>query len=166
MELFDKLLNVDVLGSIDVLRKVERLNLGETIKLCNRLRLTHSKEQQISIESILEAINSLPSSNKSPNQSKTSFNDIGGYETIKQKLREIFLWPMQFPEIYKSVGIRIGNGAILYGPSGCGKTLIARSLASEIALNVIHVKVIYDEKVLFYQNCILGPRIAFKVYRR
>jgi ATP-dependent 26S proteasome regulatory subunit len=142
VEIFDKLLNIDVTESNDLLRKVERLNLGETIKLCNRLRLTHQKEEQIRIESIVEAIDNLPSVNKAQNnEAKTSFDHIGGYEQLKQKLREVFLWPMQFSDIYKSVGIRIGNGAILYGPSGCGKTLIARGLASEIGLNVIHIKV-------------------------
>ena len=48
---------------------------------------------------------------------------------------------MQYPKIYEGIGIRIGNGAMLYGPTGCGKTLIARGLAAETGFNVIHVKV-------------------------
>lgn len=103
-------------------------------------------ENKITIGNILEAAHSLPSSSKpqphlSNDATKTSFDDIGGYVSIKQQLREVFLWPVQFAEVYKSVGIRIGNGAILYGPSGCGKTLLARALATEIEFNVTHVKV-------------------------
>lgn len=146
MQVFENLLNIDVSKSDELLRKVERFNLGETIKLCDRLRLTHRKDEKIGVNDLLEAIDNLPSSSRTQkpknNETNTTFNDIGGYNKIKQQLREVFLWPMQYPKVYKSIGIRIGNGAVLHGPSGCGKTLIARGLATETGLNVIQVKVI------------------------
>ncbi|KAI6191380.1 Peroxin-1 [Aphelenchoides bicaudatus] len=144
VEVFNKLFDVNIADSNDLLRKLERLNLGEVIKLCDRLRLTHRSNEEIKLESISETIDGLPSSSRSKkpvqNETNVSFKEVGGYEATKQQLREVFLWPIQHPQVYKSIGIGIGNGAILHGPSGCGKTLIARALATELNLNVIHVK--------------------------
>lgn len=145
MEVFKKRLNVDIAESNELLRKLERLNLGEVIKLCERLRLTHPANEEIKLENISEAVDGLPSSSRTKkpvqNETNVSFKEVGGCEAIKQQLKEVFLWPIQYPHVYKSIGIRIGNGAILHGPSGCGKTFIARALATELDLNVIHVKV-------------------------
>lgn len=163
MEVLDKLLNINVSASNDLLRKVERFNLGEAIKLCERLRLTNPKE--IKLEHILEAAEKLPSSSRTKkpvqNEASTSFKDVGGYEATKQQLREVFLWPIQFPHVYNSIGIRIGNGAILHGPSGCGKSLVARALATELNLNVIHVKV--NELIVLNElSCVQGPELLSK----
>lgn len=150
MEVFNRLLSTDLSSSDDVLRRLARLNVGETVKLCERLCLTRQRQEKITPEDISIAIDNLPPSNGvrklTQQDTETSFKEIGGYESIKRQLREVFLWPIHYPQVYKSVGIRIGNGAILYGPSGCGKTLIARGLATEIGLDVIHVKVRYEEK--------------------
>lgn len=65
-------------------------------------------------------------------QSGTSFEDIGGMETLKEQIRLTILYPILRPEIYEAYGKKIGGGIMLYGPPGCGKTHIARATAGEM----------------------------------
>lgn len=68
------------------------------------------------------------------------WSDIGGYENVKQQLRESVEWPIKFPEKFVKFGIKPPRGVLLYGPPGCSKTLIAKALATEAGLNFIPVK--------------------------
>ncbi|ORX55872.1 AAA-domain-containing protein [Piromyces finnis] len=71
---------------------------------------------------------------------KVSWDDIGGQDDIKQKLKESVEWPLQHPESFLRLGIRPPKGILLYGPPGCSKTLMAKALATEAGLNFIAVK--------------------------
>jgi AAA family ATPase len=69
------------------------------------------------------------------------WSDIGGYENVKQQLRESVEWPIKHPEKFTKFGIKPPRGVLLYGPPGCSKTLVAKALATEAGLNFIPVKV-------------------------
>lgn len=69
-----------------------------------------------------------------------SWDDIGGYEEIKQKLKEAVEWPIKHPQAFNRMGIRPPQGILLYGPPGCSKTLLAKAIASQSKLNFIPVK--------------------------
>lgn len=71
------------------------------------------------------------------------WTDIGGYDNVKQQLREAVEWPIKFPEKFVKFGIKPPRGVLLYGPPGCSKTLVAKALATEAGLNFIPVKVIF-----------------------
>lgn len=71
---------------------------------------------------------------------KTRWSDIGGQESVKQKLRESVEWPLKHPETFKRLGIIPAKGVLLYGPPGCSKTLTAKALATEAGLNFMAVK--------------------------
>lgn len=71
---------------------------------------------------------------------KVYWNDIGGQEDVKARLRESVEWPLLHPETFKRLGVRPPRGILLYGPPGCSKTLIAKALATEGGLNFIAVK--------------------------
>uniref|UniRef100_A0A6B2L1D6 AAA+ ATPase domain-containing protein n=1 Tax=Arcella intermedia TaxID=1963864 RepID=A0A6B2L1D6_9EUKA len=71
---------------------------------------------------------------------KVEWREIGGYEFVKQKLREAVEWPLKYPQKFEEFGIRPPRGILLYGPPGCSKTLMAKALASESKLNFIPVK--------------------------
>jgi len=71
---------------------------------------------------------------------KTSWDDIGGQDHIKQKLKEAVEWPLLHPEAFKRMGIRPPRGILLYGPPGCSKTLMAKALAHESSRNFIAIK--------------------------
>ncbi len=68
------------------------------------------------------------------------WNDIGGLDDIKHKLREAVEWPIKNPEAFKRLGIRAPRGILLYGPPGTGKTLLAKAVANESESNFIYVK--------------------------
>jgi transitional endoplasmic reticulum ATPase len=70
----------------------------------------------------------------------TTWNDIGGLEEPKQKLKEMIEWPFKYPEKFKQINIAPPAGVILYGPPGTGKTLIAKAIANESKSNFISLE--------------------------
>ncbi len=69
-----------------------------------------------------------------------TWNDVGGLDEIKQRLREAVEWPLKYPELFESVRLAPPKGALVSGPPGCGKTLIAKALATEAGVNFVSVK--------------------------
>ncbi|MFX1277246.1 MAG: CDC48 family AAA ATPase [Promethearchaeota archaeon] len=68
------------------------------------------------------------------------WQQVGGLESLKQKLIEAVDWPLSHPKIFKRMGISPPKGILLYGPPGCGKTLLARAVATETKANFISIK--------------------------
>jgi len=68
------------------------------------------------------------------------WEDIGGLEEVKQKLKEMIEWPLKKPEKFKKIGIKPPRGILLYGPPGCGKTLLAKAVATESGANFISIR--------------------------
>lgn len=68
------------------------------------------------------------------------WEDIGGLEQVKGKLREVVEWPIRFPGKFERMGIDPPKGVLLYGPPGCGKTMLAKAVANESQANFISVK--------------------------
>ncbi|MEM0060839.1 MAG: CDC48 family AAA ATPase [Fervidicoccaceae archaeon] len=68
------------------------------------------------------------------------WSDIGGLEEAKQQLREAVEWPLKYPNIYDSMGIRPPKGILLFGPPGTGKTMLAKAAATESEANFIAVR--------------------------
>jgi len=69
----------------------------------------------------------------------TSFDDVGGLEAAKRRLREAVQWPLSYPRLFEETGVDPPSGILLHGPPGTGKTLLARAIAHESGVNVIHV---------------------------
>jgi transitional endoplasmic reticulum ATPase len=68
------------------------------------------------------------------------WEEIGGLDEVKQKLKEMVEWPLKKPEKFKKMGIKPPKGIFLYGPPGCGKTLIAKAVATESGANFITIR--------------------------
>ncbi len=69
-----------------------------------------------------------------------NWEDVGGLEEAKAKLRELVELPLIRPDLFLKAGIKPGKGILLSGPSGTGKTLLAKAVANEANANFISVK--------------------------
>jgi len=69
-----------------------------------------------------------------------SWEDVGGLEGTKERLRETIQWPLDYPEVFRQMDVQSAKGVLLYGPPGTGKTLLAKAVANEAESNFISVK--------------------------
>lgn len=70
---------------------------------------------------------------------KISFADVGGMDAVKEEIALKIIFPIKYPDLYKTYGKQTGGGILLYGPPGCGKTYLARAIAGEISSTFITV---------------------------
>ncbi len=80
---------------------------------------------------------------------RVTWEDIGGLEEAKAKIREVVELPIRYPELFRHLGIEPPKGVLLYGPPGTGKTLLAKALANEVGAYFISIN---------------GPEIMSKFY--
>src|SRR5712691_4101091 len=69
-----------------------------------------------------------------------TWEDVGGLEEIKARLKEAVEWPLQYRALFEYARLRAPKGILLHGAPGCGKTLLAKALARESEVNFIAVK--------------------------
>jgi len=68
-----------------------------------------------------------------------SFDDIGGYEVIKEFVRKYVVNVLKRPEKATRFGLTLPKGLLFFGPPGTGKSLFANALASEVQLPFINL---------------------------
>ncbi|XP_027725917.1 spermatogenesis-associated protein 5-like protein 1 isoform X2 [Vombatus ursinus] len=59
-----------------------------------------------------------------------SWEQIGGLEDVKLKLKQSVEWPLKFPREFARMGLNPPKGILLYGPPGCAKTTLVRAVAT------------------------------------
>jgi transitional endoplasmic reticulum ATPase len=69
-----------------------------------------------------------------------TWNDVGGLEDTKKRLRETIQWPLEYPEVFETMDMESPKGVLMYGPPGTGKTLLAKAVANEAQSNFISIK--------------------------
>ncbi len=69
-----------------------------------------------------------------------TWDDIGGVEEARTRLREGVELPLKSPESFRRIGIRPAKGFLLFGPPGTGKTLLAKAVAREAQANFVATK--------------------------
>ncbi|GAA0530659.1 CDC48 family AAA ATPase [Halorubrum ejinorense] len=69
-----------------------------------------------------------------------SWDQVGGLEGTKERLRETIQWPLEYPEVFEELDMQAAKGVLMYGPPGTGKTLLAKAVANESESNFISIK--------------------------
>lgn len=72
--------------------------------------------------------------------SRESLSDVGGYENVKQELRDAIIMPLEKKDIAYAYGMKPPSGILLFGPPGTGKTMLMRALSKELKYNFVEVK--------------------------
>ncbi len=71
---------------------------------------------------------------------EVKWEDVGGLDDIKQKLKESVEWPLKYPQLFEEAKTKPSKGIMIYGPPGTGKTLLAKAVAHESGINFIPIK--------------------------
>ncbi|NXX93919.1 SPA5L protein, partial [Centropus bengalensis] len=67
------------------------------------------------------------------------WEQIGGLEDVKLKLKQSIEWPLKFPQAFARMGLSHPKGILLYGPSGCAKTTLVRAVATSCHCSFLSV---------------------------
>lgn len=57
-----------------------------------------------------------------------TFKHVGGMDKVLEDVCKLMIH-IQYPELYKQIGISPPRGFLLHGPPGCGKTLLANAIS-------------------------------------
>ncbi len=71
---------------------------------------------------------------------EVGWEDIGGFENVKEALRQAVEWPLLNEELFRQLDARPPRGILIHGRGGSGKSLLVKALARETALNFIFVQ--------------------------
>ena len=91
-------------------------------------------EPQITLDDLEHALLSVrPSAMRSlfVEAPRVRYSDVGGQDTVIERLREAVEWPLKHPDAFRRLGVKPPKGVLLYGPPGCSKTVLARACACE-----------------------------------
>jgi ATP-dependent 26S proteasome regulatory subunit len=66
-------------------------------------------------------------------ETRISWDDIGGQDEAREEMQEAILWPIENPELFQFYNKQMPAGFLLYGPPGCGKTMIGQATAHSLA---------------------------------
>lgn len=116
---------------VDISDQLEELSLSTNIKSICWSDFEYALETYRPSQRIEVVESTLP---------KRDWNDIGGYQKLKDKMKQAILLPLLKPQVFIKLGIKPPSGLLLYGPSGCGKTALVQALVSESMMNVISIK--------------------------
>ncbi|XP_075860436.1 ATPase family gene 2 protein homolog B isoform X2 [Microcebus murinus] len=67
------------------------------------------------------------------------WEQIGGLEDVKLKLKQSIEWPLKYPWEFARMGLTQPKGILLYGPPGCAKTTLVRALATSCHCSFVSV---------------------------
>ncbi|MBD3210082.1 AAA family ATPase [Candidatus Micrarchaeota archaeon] len=99
-----------------------------------------SRESEITRKEKMKSYGKFGMADVSLTGPEKGLGDVGGYQDIKEELRNAIMLPLEKKEIAYTYGIKPPAGILLFGPPGTGKTMLMRALAKELKYNFIEVK--------------------------
>jgi len=125
--------NEELSKAIEVYKNILALNPAFKDDELDSLRKTNpsqsAEQQQADIENSFQEVE----------RPRINFDDVGGMTKVKEEINIKIIQPLQYPDLYKAYGKKIGGGILLYGPPGCGKTHLARATAGQIKASFISI---------------------------
>jgi len=89
--------------------------------------LAHSKNEMLGKNPALDIIQ----------RPDFGFEAIGGYDTLKRRIREDVILPLQNPDMAEEFGMVPPRGMIFFGPPGTGKTVMTKAMSRELNMSVL-----------------------------
>lgn len=79
-------------------------------------------------------------------RSLVTFDNVGGYEELKEIIRMKIIKPFSSQGLFSRYKKKSGGGILMFGPPGCGKTYIAKATAGECQAGflAVHITDILD----------------------
>ncbi len=116
-------------GMIETIAKAITIDPNDRFQSAEEMAKAMRGEVKVAINTTIE--------NKNPRQQKegNGFADVAGMRELKAQLQRDVIDLLRNPDKYKSYGLTLPNGMLLYGPPGCGKTFFAKKLAEEVGFN-------------------------------
>ena len=105
-----------------------------------QIGLNISRESEIERKEKMKSYGKFGMADMSAGGEEKSMGDVGGYEDVKEELRDAIIMPLEKKDIAFTYGIKPPAGILLFGPPGTGKTMLMRALAHELKYNFIEVK--------------------------
>jgi SpoVK/Ycf46/Vps4 family AAA+-type ATPase len=82
----------------------------------------------------------MPEDQFEPDIPDVTFDEIGGLDAEKRRLREAVTIPVEYSDTFRQAGYSVGQGILLHGPPGNGKTMLAKAVANELSYHFLSVK--------------------------
>ncbi|KAK9708033.1 hypothetical protein K7432_009853 [Basidiobolus ranarum] len=95
--------------------------------------LEASNDPQVDMEDLQAALTQVnPSMQRglTVEVTSTKWEDVGGLEEVKEKLKQAVEWPITYGATFERLGLRAPRGILLYGPPGCSKTTLVKVIAT------------------------------------
>ena len=90
-------------------------------------------------EILIKDCENTETTNTANTQPIVKYEDLRGLDKEIETLREMIELPLKSPDMFRSYGLPLPRGVLIYGPSGTGKSTLARAVIAGTGIHVVTV---------------------------